>query len=348
MARPRRFRVRWRRRGRRWYGRSRRHRHGRRFGQRWNGERWDGGGYRARWHRRRGAAGQQVHRRRSVRLPARRREDRRHSRSADRLRRRANRSRRARPTRSSTPPPARASFMAAPTAWNGGATDASSGDKAWWFTFTSVTTPGDYYVLDVDRSVRSYPFQISDQVYRNVLKQAVRDVLLSARRTGQDRGARRRRLGRCAPASWARCRIRSCRLFNDKNNAATERDLRGGWYDAGDLNKYTSWTAGYVAGPAARLRREPHHLERRLRHPRVGQRHPRRARRGEVGARLPRAHAEPERLGAQHRRRAVGQPAVGGDRTVPVRAGEHVGDAGHRRGVRDRRAHPEAARQRRR
>ena len=37
-----------------------------------------------------------------------------------------------------------------------------------------------------------------------------------------------------------------CRLFNDKNNAATERDLRGGWYDAGDLNKYTSWTAGYV------------------------------------------------------------------------------------------------------
>ena len=37
-----------------------------------------------------------------------------------------------------------------------------------------------------------------------------------------------------------------CRLFSDKNNAATERDLRGGWYDAGDLNKYTSWTAGYV------------------------------------------------------------------------------------------------------
>ena len=29
-------------------------------------------------------------------------------------------------------------------------------------------------------------------------------------------------------------------------NAATERDVWGGWYDAGDPNKYTSWTAGYV------------------------------------------------------------------------------------------------------
>src|SRR4029078_2764900 len=36
------------------------------------------------------------------------------------------------------------------------------------------------------------------------------------------------------------------RRFSDKNTAAPERGLRGAWYDAGDLNKYTSWTAGYV------------------------------------------------------------------------------------------------------
>src|ERR1700722_1762436 len=37
---------------------------------------------------------------------------------------------------------------AAPTSWNGGATDSSSGDKAWWFDFCPVTTPGDSFALD--------------------------------------------------------------------------------------------------------------------------------------------------------------------------------------------------------
>jgi hypothetical protein len=37
-----------------------------------------------------------------------------------------------------------------------------------------------------------------------------------------------------------------CRLYRDTSNASTARDLWGGWYDAGDLNKYTTWTAGYV------------------------------------------------------------------------------------------------------
>src|SRR5262249_37077162 len=37
-----------------------------------------------------------------------------------------------------------------------------------------------------------------------------------------------------------------CRLFSDQGNSATERDLWGGWYDAGDYNKYTNWTAAYV------------------------------------------------------------------------------------------------------
>src|SRR5271157_887005 len=39
-------------------------------------------------------------------------------------------------------------FESAPTVWNGGATDAVSGDKCWWFDFSAVTTPGRYYVFD--------------------------------------------------------------------------------------------------------------------------------------------------------------------------------------------------------
>lgn len=136
-------------------------------------------------------------------------------------------------------------LTSAPAAWNGGATDTSSGDKAWWFTFTSVTTPGDYYVLDVDRNVRSYPFTISDQIYRDVLEQAVR--MLFYQRAGQVKDAAHAGAGWTDAASFTGAlQDGHVRLFSDKNNAATERDLHGGWYDAGDLNKYTSWTAGYV------------------------------------------------------------------------------------------------------
>src|SRR5262245_51653699 len=33
-------------------------------------------------------------------------------------------------------------LTAAPVPWNSGATDPSSGDKAWWFDFSKVTAPG--------------------------------------------------------------------------------------------------------------------------------------------------------------------------------------------------------------
>ena len=33
-------------------------------------------------------------------------------------------------------------FSGTPVAWNGGATHSQSGDKVWWFDFSSVTTPG--------------------------------------------------------------------------------------------------------------------------------------------------------------------------------------------------------------
>src|SRR5258705_2831405 len=33
-------------------------------------------------------------------------------------------------------------------AWNSGATHTQSGDKGWWFDFSSVTTTGSYYIYD--------------------------------------------------------------------------------------------------------------------------------------------------------------------------------------------------------
>ncbi len=131
-----------------------------------------------------------------------------------------------------------------PTEWNSRATDASSGDQVWYFDFSSVTAPGTYEIVD-SGGQRSARFEIGDNVYRNVLIQAVR--MFYYQRLGQAKSASN------AGANWADGASNlgtgqdpQARRFLDKNNAATARDVRGGWADAGDFNKYTSWEAGYA------------------------------------------------------------------------------------------------------
>ncbi len=58
--------------------------------------------------------------------------------------------------------------------WNNGNTHGQSGDRGWWFDFSSVTTPGNYYLYDLANQVGSFRFEIGDQVYDEVLRQAVR------------------------------------------------------------------------------------------------------------------------------------------------------------------------------
>jgi endoglucanase len=132
-------------------------------------------------------------------------------------------------------------FEMTPAAWNGGATDPSSGDKAWWLDFSSVTTAGDYFVLDETAGVRSDVFAIGDDVYADVLVQATR--MYYYQRNGTAKPAQ------YAGASWqdgpehlgAR-QGTACTLYN----GTTVKDLHGGWYDAGDENLYTSWGASDV------------------------------------------------------------------------------------------------------
>jgi endoglucanase len=136
-------------------------------------------------------------------------------------------------------------YSGAPVAWQNGATDTSSGDRAWQFDFSAVTAPGTYQIVDPGKKVRSYTFEIGDNVYRKVLVQAVR--MFFYQRLGQARSVAN------AGAKWADGASNlgpgqdpQARRFLDKTNPATERDLRGGWADAGDFNKYTSWAAGYT------------------------------------------------------------------------------------------------------
>ncbi len=136
-------------------------------------------------------------------------------------------------------------FSGSPTPWKNGAVDTSSGDRAWQFDFSAVTAAGTYQVVDAARNVRSARFEIGANVYRPVLVQAVRSFFYQ--RAGHAK------LAPYAGTNWADSASHlgplqdsQARRYSATGDASTQRDLRGGWYDAGDLNKYTSWGASYV------------------------------------------------------------------------------------------------------
>ncbi|NQU88126.1 MAG: glycoside hydrolase family 9 protein [Mariniphaga sp.] len=133
-------------------------------------------------------------------------------------------------------------FTGTPEIWKNGATDESSGDKAWWFDFSSVTTEGVYYILDVDSNLCSFEFEIKENIYEEVLIQAVRTFYYQ--RSGFAKEAP------FACEEWAdgasHLQDKNARDFLAKNDVSTEVDVSGGWYDAGDYNKYTNWTSNYI------------------------------------------------------------------------------------------------------
>ena len=65
-------------------------------------------------------------------------------------------------------------YSGIPVIWNSVIIDASSGDEVWYFDFSSVAVKGSYYILDEDHNLRSFMFEISDAVYNEILKHAVR------------------------------------------------------------------------------------------------------------------------------------------------------------------------------
>lgn len=136
-------------------------------------------------------------------------------------------------------------FSGTPTTWNGGATHTQSGDKAWWFDFSSVTTPDDYYIYDGTNNKRSYTFTIGNNVYNDALKHAVRFFYhqrCGMAKTSQFAGANYTDIT-CHSGTMQDL---NCRDVTQPSNAALEKDLSGGWHDAGDYNKYTNFCFGTV------------------------------------------------------------------------------------------------------
>jgi endoglucanase len=148
-----------------------------------------------------------------------------------------------------------------PTPWNDGATDNVSGDKVWSFDFSDVTTPGTYKVVDIDRGVSSPEFKIDDRVYRNVLNAATKMFFYqragfkkTVETVGSDWADAASHMG---PGQDPQTRPWQASHGQSTSDPSQIKDLRGGWFDAGDYNKYTSWTAGNVIALLRAYRENP-------------------------------------------------------------------------------------------
>lgn len=131
-------------------------------------------------------------------------------------------------------------FSGKPVEWNSGATEESSGDRGWWFDFSPITTPGTYFVYDTKGNVRSAAFQIGQGVYKNILKAAMR--MYFYQRSGFAK--HRPYADPCwvdEPAYLGYNQDTQAHDITDRSNTTKVRDLSGGWFDAGDTNKYVTY-----------------------------------------------------------------------------------------------------------
>jgi hypothetical protein len=136
-------------------------------------------------------------------------------------------------------------FTGAPAAWNGGATEDSSGDRGWWFDFSSVTAPGAYFIFDSQKNVRSATFEIGQQVYKDVLKAAMRTYFYQ-RSSFAKRPPFAEACWADEPAYTGPDQDTQAHDVTDRANRSKIKDLSGGWFDAGDTNKYVTFAVPVV------------------------------------------------------------------------------------------------------
>ena len=115
----------------------------------------------------------------------------------------------------------------APTAWNGGAVDEKSGDRAWRVDFSRLTTPGVYYVLDVDASVSSDLISHRGRRVPRGSPARLSHVFLPARRLRKKGRICRRRLGRCRKSRRRGPRQERATVRHDRRRHDRARSVRG-------------------------------------------------------------------------------------------------------------------------
>ncbi len=146
-------------------------------------------------------------------------------------------------------------FEALPTQWlNGTSTDDSrSGDRGYWFDFTSFQTPGDYKIRVKTGSattdfVDSYVFKIDANVYVDVLKRAMNMYYYQRSNFNKNTPASNA-TGYAAGKTWE-----DGPWYNAANqstavefkNGGSPKNISGGWIDAGDPNRYVDFAGEAV------------------------------------------------------------------------------------------------------
>ncbi len=127
-----------------------------------------------------------------------------------------------------------------PSPWGGGATHEQSGDQGWWLDFSNLTTTGSYYIYDPSNEERSPTFEIKESMYQEVLQASMR--MFYYNRCNFPKNAPYAESGWTDGMDFLNdLQDGNCRSIFDQENSVTEKDLHGGWYDAGDYNKYVTF-----------------------------------------------------------------------------------------------------------
>lgn len=120
-----------------------------------------------------------------------------------------------------------------PTLKNDGKVHENSGDRIWQLDFSDFKRTGRYFIEDPERRTRSWEFSIDQgAVFKEVLRQALR-VFYYQRCGISKSGHLNDHECHLGPGQDAECR--------DYAGDLGTRDLRGGWHDAGDYNKYVGY-----------------------------------------------------------------------------------------------------------
>jgi endoglucanase len=122
-----------------------------------------------------------------------------------------------------------------------GADGAPSGDTVWWVDFSPLATVGEYRLYSAAIGGQSYDFDIRGDVYATPMRTALKSFYLQRCNVPKTVAL----AGNWADPAPCHTGDQTTTNAAGHTNHGT-KDLRGGWHDAGDYNKYV-WGAASLA-----------------------------------------------------------------------------------------------------